>query len=102
MLEIKGDKFPIGNFVGEKLHNFTNHELTLEAGDTIYVFTDGFADQFGGPKGKKFKYKALQELLLSMQKNTMAEQYAALDQTLREWRGELEQVDDILVIGIRV
>src|ERR1051325_9748673 len=97
--EIKGDKFPIGGIELGNKNNFTQHELGLEKGDSIYIFSDGYADQFGGPKGKKFKYKQLQELLLSMQQESMEKQSAILDKTINEWKGNLEQVDDILIIG---
>ncbi|MCW3078161.1 MAG: hypothetical protein JWO32_2770 [Bacteroidetes bacterium] len=102
LIEIRGDKFPIGIFLGEELHKFNNHEIELFKGDTIYIFTDGFADQFGGSKEKKFKYKPLQQLILSFQHLSMKDQHATLNKTLKEWKGDLEQVDDILVIGIRV
>ncbi|HEV7230401.1 MAG TPA: tetratricopeptide repeat protein [Bacteroidia bacterium] len=100
--EIKGDKFPIGIFVGEEMHCFGKHEIKLQEGDTLYIFTDGFADQFGGAKGKKFKYRTLKDLLLVSQHISMVEQKAMLENTLARWKGELEQVDDILVIGIRI
>ena len=64
-IEIKGDKFPIGAYLGNELQKFTHHEWELQKGDYIYIFTDGYADQFGGPKGKKFKYRQLEELLIS-------------------------------------
>lgn len=102
VIEINGDKFPIGAFVGEELQRFTNHEWEIQKDDCIYIFTDGFADQFGGPKGKKFKYKQFQELLLSIHKKPMTEQKQILQQTNEEWQGELEQVDDVLIIGIRI
>jgi serine phosphatase RsbU (regulator of sigma subunit) len=100
--EIKGDKFPVGIFLGEKLQMFRNHETELLPGDTLYIFTDGYADQFGGDKGKKFKYKPLQSLLLSIQDKSMEEQGQILDRTLTEWKRNLEQVDDILILGIRI
>jgi len=100
-LEWKPDKHPISYFRGEA-KPFTNHTLEVREGDTLYLFTDGFADQFGGPKGKKFKYKQLQETLLSMQQETMSRQKEILRQTLVDWRGSLEQVDDVLVVGVRV
>jgi serine phosphatase RsbU (regulator of sigma subunit) len=100
--ELKGDKFPIGIFEGEELQKFRNHSCELLPGDTFYVFTDGFADQFGGPKGKKFKYKPLKELLQSIQDQTMLEQQVILEKAVSTWRGDLEQVDDILIVGIRV
>jgi serine phosphatase RsbU (regulator of sigma subunit) len=74
LVQLNGDKFPIGAFVGEELQQFTNHEWQLQEGDIIYLFTDGYADQFGGPKGKKFKYKQLEELLLSVCNKPFAEQ----------------------------
>lgn len=97
----KGDKFPIGAFMDEELQHFTNQHIELQEGDTIYVFSDGYPDQFGGPKGKKFKYRQFQELLLEIQEKSMPEQKEILDKTINDWMGELEQVDDILVIGAR-
>lgn len=100
--ELRGDKFPIGIFINESMDEFTSHTEQLYSGDTLYLFTDGYADQFGGPKGKKFKYKNLQELLLSKNSETMEKQKENLESTLEDWKGELEQVDDILVIGVRI
>lgn len=97
----KGDKFPIGAFLDEDLQKFTNHTLDLKKGDSIYIFSDGFADQFGGEKGKKFKYKKFQDLLIANQDKPMEEQRQILDDTIMEWMGSLEQVDDILVIGVK-
>jgi ligand-binding sensor domain-containing protein/serine phosphatase RsbU (regulator of sigma subunit) len=102
VIEINGDKFPIGAFVGEELQRFTNHEWEIQKGDCIYIFTDGFADQFGGPKGKKFKYKQFQELLLRICQLPMSEQKEILEKVNEEWQGSLEQVDDVLIIGIRI
>ena len=100
LIEFKGDKQPIG-----KVDNpmpFTNHTITLQKNDTIYIFTDGFPDQFGGPKGKKFMYKPFKELLLSIQDKNMEEQKGVLNQAFEDWKGNLEQVDDICVIGVRI
>ncbi|MGQ0828553.1 MAG: tetratricopeptide repeat protein [Bacteroidota bacterium] len=98
--ELKPDKQPIG------FHHtpipFTSHSIQLNKGDSVYIFTDGYADQFGGEKGKKFKYKQLQELLLANSKKPMNEQKAVLNNTIENWKGNLEQVDDVLVIGMRV
>ncbi|MCE3279862.1 MAG: rsbU 7 [Bacteroidetes bacterium] len=102
IIEINGDKFPIGAFVGEELQKFTNHEWEIQKGDCIYIFTDGYADQFGGPKGKKFKYKQFHELLLKIHSKPMWEQKEILQRVNEEWQGELEQVDDVLIIGIRI
>ena len=101
LVEYKADKHPIGLFVGEELNQFTNHEIDLKKGDIVYVFTDGFADQFGGPKGKKFKYKQLQQLLLQISETPMKEQKVALEATIESWKGDLEQVDDILIMGVK-
>lgn len=100
--EIKGNKFPIGIFIGEELNEFNNHEIELNPGDSIYVFTDGYADQFGGQKGKKFKVSQLKELILSVQDKPMSEQKVILENTLLSWKGRLEQVDDICIIGVRI
>lgn len=98
--EIKGDKRPVG--YSETNEPFTNHTVKLEKGDCVYLFSDGYSDQFGGPKGKKFKYKRLQETLLANCKKTMAEQKKILDNIFEEWKGNLEQVDDVCVMGVRV
>ena len=81
---------------------FKNHTLDLKKNDMIYVFTDGFADQFGGPDGKKFMTKRFKDLLLSIHNRPAAEQEAFLENTLTEWRNNISQVDDILVMGIRI
>jgi serine phosphatase RsbU (regulator of sigma subunit) len=99
--EIKGDKFPIGEYAFEGERFFMNHEIKIQEGDCFYLFTDGFADQFGGERGKKFKYKNLQELLISMQGLDMTKQMESLDVTLQNWKGQLEQVDDILILGLK-
>ncbi len=99
--EIKGDKQPIGIFSGE-LIPFTNHIIDIEKGDTLYIFTDGYADQFGGENGKKFKYKQIQTMLLDINDKSMSKQEDYLNKSINEWKGKLEQVDDILLIGIRV
>ena len=100
--EIKGDKIPIGGFTGKEVKHFTNHEIALEAGDNIYIFTDGFADQFGGEKGKKFKYSRLKELLLEIHTKPMNEQKELLDRAFENWKGSLEQVDDVCLIGVKI
>ena len=100
LLETKPDRQPVGFFTGEQ-KPFTHHELTLEKGDTVYIFSDGYHDQFGGPKDKKFMLKNFKKLLLSIQDKGMSEQKATLETTMAEWKGDTEQVDDILVIGVR-
>ena len=100
LVEIKPNKQAIGRT--ENPVPFTTHEMSVQPGDCIYLFTDGYADQFGGPKGKKFKQKQLWNLLLENHKKPMPEQKKILDEQLSAWKGKLEQVDDILVIGFRV
>jgi len=98
--EVPADKQPMGKY--DKPFPFKTHSLKAAKGDTLYLFTDGYADQFGGPKGKKFKYKQFQELLLANSSDTMENQKLQLEKALDAWKGGLEQVDDILVIGIQV
>lgn len=101
LTEYKADKMPVGKY-GEEMKPFTLQKLDLERGDIIYTFTDGFADQFGGPKGKKFKYKQLEDILLANSHFPMEEQKAILDRTFNDWRANYEQVDDVCVIGVRI
>lgn len=100
--EVKANKFPIGIFLGREARNFTNHKIGLQKGDMLYIFSDGYADQFGGPKGKKFMANQFRNLLLDIHLLPMEQQKEALDRTLEGWRGAEEQVDDILVIGVRI
>lgn len=100
LIETKADKQPIGKFDLRKA--FTTHEFELIEGDSIYLFTDGYADQFGGEKGKKFKYKQFSELLLNNVQASMTEQQQLAQQAFTNWTGELEQVDDVTLIGIRL
>ncbi len=100
IIELPKDKMPVGK--GEKTESFTLQTIEYKTGDVLYLYTDGFADQFGGPKGKKFKYKSLNELLLSNSIKIMPEQNELLHLSLNSWQGNLEQVDDICVIGIKL
>jgi ligand-binding sensor domain-containing protein/serine phosphatase RsbU (regulator of sigma subunit) len=100
--EHKADKFPVGGLYTGAENKFTLNEIDLMKDDMIYLFSDGYADQFGGPKGKKFMHKNLKELLISASHLEMTVQKEKLDKTINEWRGRSEQVDDILVIGIKV
>ncbi len=99
LTETKGNRFSIGRTVDGRVKEFTNHEFKVQKGDTIYLFSDGYADQFGGESGKKFKYKPMKELLLNIRDKSMDEQRSILDHTIEAWKGRFEQVDDILVIG---
>jgi serine phosphatase RsbU (regulator of sigma subunit) len=100
LISLQADKMPIGK--GERSMPFNVYEVNAQQGDVLYLFTDGYADQFGGAKEKKFKYKQLNELLVSISHLSMEEQRFALEQRFEEWRGILEQVDDLCVIGIRI
>jgi serine phosphatase RsbU (regulator of sigma subunit)/HAMP domain-containing protein len=100
--EVKANKFPIGIFLGREARNFTNHKISMQKGDVVYIFSDGYADQFGGPKGKKFMANQFRNLLLNIHQLPMEKQKEELDRTLEEWKGPEEQVDDILVIGVRI
>ncbi|MDF1676026.1 MAG: YfiR/HmsC family protein [Vicingaceae bacterium] len=100
LIEIKPDKQPIGKV--DAPTPFTTHSISLKKGDTIYVFTDGYADQFGGEKGKKMMYKPFKNLLLSIQDKNMSEQKIILEQHFKEWKGGLEQVDDVCILGVRI
>lgn len=101
LIQHKADKFPVGMFIGEK-QNFTNNLIQLQKGDSVYIFSDGYADQFGGPRGKKFMAGNFRQLLVNVSKLPIEKQKATLNQTIEEWRGNLEQVDDILIIGVQV
>ncbi len=102
MIIQKADKLSIGSFTEYPDRQYTPHKIQLEKGDMIYLFSDGYADQFGGPRSKKFMYKQLKALLLeNYQKDTLTQENI-LDQNFKAWRGDQEQIDDILIIGIRI
>ena len=96
------DKFPIGGLQIKHNNQFTNHKINLQQNDTIYLFSDGYADQFGGDYGKKLMTKKLKDILVSIQHLGMSEQKVYLQNYFNEWKGDNEQVDDVLIIGIRV
>lgn len=97
---LAADKMPVGK--SDKTEGFTLHKNEIPAGSCLYIFTDGFADQFGGPKGKKMKEKVLEEKLVAVSSLPMQEQKAALEKFFDEWKANHEQVDDVLVIGVRL
>lgn len=101
LIELKPDKMPVGKHDNDNVP-FTEHEFELKKGDLVYTLTDGYADQFGGPKGKKFKYKPLQELLLSIATEPMEFQKQKLNEVFNTWKGNLEQVDDVCIIGVKI
>ena len=100
IIETKANKQPVGKFDNPK--PYKTHSFDLEQGDTIYIFSDGYVDQFGGKKGKKFKSKTFRDLLLSIQEKAMEEQKKSIESTFQTWRGDLEQLDDVCIIGVKV
>ena len=103
LIEYKADKFAIGSFVRRGKNNFTNHKIKVETGDVIYVFSDGYADQFGGELGKKFKYRPFKEMLVDVSKKSMNKQQEHIEKVLEDWMGGVhEQIDDVLIIGVKV
>ena len=96
------DKFPIGIFIGEEVRKFHNNVIKLQPKDVIYMASDGYADQFGGSEGKKLKNKFFHQTLIDNHLLEMHQQKLNLENFHHQWRGEYEQVDDILVIGIRI
>jgi len=102
LFEIKADKLPIGVNVDGVVDIYTNNTVQLSTGDAVYLFSDGYTDQFGGPENRKFKHHRLKELLLSIQDKSMIEQKRILVKTFSQWKGNEDQIDDVLVMGIRV
>ncbi len=101
LIEVKGDKMPVGIRVRAK-NEFTDNEIEIEKNDIIYLFSDGYIDQFGGPETTKFKSKYFKEKLLQIHKLPIQEQCSDLDKTIEDWKGDLQQLDDILVMGIEL
>jgi serine phosphatase RsbU (regulator of sigma subunit) len=99
--DIKGDKFPVGKYDSDN-KPFNLHKIQLQKNDNIYTFSDGYADQFGGSEGKKLKTLNFKKLLMSIQDKTMDQQSLILNNHFEEWKGSLEQVDDVCVIGVRI
>ncbi|MCX7861960.1 MAG: SpoIIE family protein phosphatase [Bacteroidales bacterium] len=102
LIEIKGNRFSIGKMEGNEHKKFDLHTLEYENNDMLYLFSDGYADQIGGPMQKKFKFRRFQHLLLSIHSLPLNKQKDFLNETFETWKGEMEQVDDILIIGIRL
>ncbi|MGZ3932008.1 MAG: PP2C family protein-serine/threonine phosphatase, partial [Bacteroidia bacterium] len=100
IIELSADKMPVGQ--GIRTESFTLHRPDLQKNDMLYLYTDGYADQFGGPHGKKFKYKTLNNLLAELSEKPLDEQKQALDKVFDDWKAGLEQVDDVCIMGIRI
>ncbi|MBW6484283.1 MAG: serine/threonine-protein phosphatase [Vicingaceae bacterium] len=101
LIEFKPDKMPVGKHDNDT-ESFTLHTASLQKGDVIYALTDGFSDQFGGEKGKKYMIKNLKELLLQIAHLPMYEQEQKLAEEFENWKGSNEQVDDVLIMGVRI
>jgi tetratricopeptide (TPR) repeat protein len=99
-VSLAADKMPVGQ--GDNTNGFTLHRTEVTPGACVYLFTDGFADQFGGPKGKKMKQKTLEEKLIAISSLPMTEQKATLEKFFDEWKGTQEQIDDVLIVGVRI
>ncbi len=101
LITFKADRMPIGIHIIEK-ESFTNHEINVQKGDIIYIFTDGYVDQFGGPNASKFRKAPFKEMLVSIKDKEMQEQKRILDSEFEKWKGERDQIDDVLVMGIKI
>ncbi len=99
--EYRADRMPIGIYYGEK-DSFTNYEIKVQKGDTIYIFTDGFADQFGGPRGSRYMKYNLKKLLSEIYTRPMAEQRKILEKEFEKWKGSTDQIDDVTILGVRI
>ena len=100
VIQIKADRQPIGSYI--KPEDFTNHSIDIQKDDMIYIFTDGFADQFGGEKGKKYRLKNLLTLLINISTKPLKEQHTILKEEFSSWKGSQDQIDDVCIMGVRV
>lgn len=100
LYELKGDKMPIAIY--PKMKDFTNHEFILQKDDCVYLFSDGYADQFGGPNGRKFMTKQLKEMFVNVADKPIAEQKHILEQNFENWKSEKEQTDDVTILGFKI
>jgi serine phosphatase RsbU (regulator of sigma subunit) len=101
LTEYDADRMPIGIHL-KGATEFTNNELDIQKGDSLYIFSDGYVDQFGGDKSKKFMAKRLKELLVGIFNEPLTKQVNILNTTIEKWKGNIEQIDDILVIGMKI
>ncbi len=101
VIQVKADRMPIGDYLDKNNHPFTNHEYTISKGDSIYLFTDGYPDQFGGENDKKIGSKAFRELLVEVSSKTADDQEIHLNKYIQKWMGKTSQIDDMLIIGMK-
>jgi serine phosphatase RsbU (regulator of sigma subunit) len=99
LVELQSDRMPVG--YGEKEDHFSLKRIEIKKGDTLYLYTDGYADQFGGPRGKKFMYKKLNEYIQAISAMPLQKQWELLGRNFEEWKGNLEQIDDVCIIGLK-
>ncbi|MFC2104973.1 SpoIIE family protein phosphatase, partial [Bacteroidota bacterium] len=99
--EIRGDRFSVGLLNEGESDEITKTNLKLQKNDIFYMFSDGYADQFGGPEGKKYKYRRYRHLLLTIHKLPLEQQLTYFDRSFEDWKGDYEQVDDVLILGFR-
>lgn len=102
LIEYKADKLAIGSFIDYPDKVYTTHTIEVQKNDMLYIFSDGYADQFGGEKGRKYMYKHFKEFLVSIADKPVDEQRQLLDEENVRWRGEIAQLDDVIVIGVRI
>lgn len=102
LIELKPNKFGIGGIEDDRCKLFSKHEMKINESDILYIFSDGYYDQFGGPNGKKFKYKNLVEHISTIASKPLAQQEEILCNTFQNWQGNLEQLDDVCVIGVKI
>ncbi|HTL81982.1 MAG TPA: PP2C family protein-serine/threonine phosphatase, partial [Bacteroidia bacterium] len=102
LIQSNGNRFSIGSYFDNKMRPFTNQETELQSGDMIYLFTDGYSDQFGGSEERKLSLRRFREILLEIHKLDVEEQKKRLDEYIRNWMNDGIQTDDICVIGVRV
>jgi serine phosphatase RsbU (regulator of sigma subunit) len=100
IIQYKGDRMPIGHHL--VMDEFQNNEIDVEKGDMLYTFSDGYQDQFGGENASKFMIKKLKEIMVEMSDKPLEEQKQFFDETIEKWKGTNDQVDDILLIGVRI
>lgn len=99
LIEIKGDKINVGQSFNDVTFNRSGYRL--QKGDILYLFSDGYADQFGGPDNKKFMYRRLRHILLTISKYPLSDQHRILDETITSWMGDSDQIDDMMILGVR-
>jgi serine phosphatase RsbU (regulator of sigma subunit) len=102
LIEIKGDKFPIGGGIYKNQTKYSSTTINVKQNDSIFFCSDGFPDQFGGPDNRKYGPRRLREAIVNYHKKSMAEMYQKIDEEWTAWKGDQKQIDDVLLIGVRL